>query len=75
MITTKDVKEEYRNAVDVWGKEETTDSKKLDIMFKLITVIIKIVLSNRGNSTRIMKKLGVELVAPRRRDEDGSRMD
>ena len=70
MITTKHVKEEYREAIKVMNDSGTNDNQLLKMILKLVIVLIKVALSNRTNTTMIMKKLGVELIQPKRKEED-----
>ena len=66
MITAKDVRKEIREAGDIVNDEKATVSDKIKALYKLITVALKVELSTRLNVVRIMEKLGVEKVEPRR---------
>ena len=68
-IKSQHVKDEYQKAVELWNKPETTDKQKLGILFKLITVLLKVVLSIRINTVLLMKKLGVALTTVKREED------
>ncbi len=68
MITSKDVREEIKNAEEVISKES---SQAIKALFKLITVVIKIALGNRTNTVKIMDKLEI----PRARQRKGEKVE
>lgn len=70
MITSKDVREEIKIARKIVEDEATTVGEKLKAVLKLIEVDIKVNLSTRVSLVKVMEKLGVEKVQPRRPRED-----
>ena len=69
MITSKAVREEMKNTRKVIDSDSKVDAK-LGAIYKLVEVTLKVALTNRVNVVKIMEKLGVELVKPRRPKED-----
>ena len=69
MITGKHVREELKEGAKKF-EEATTVEDRLAVIFKLVTVVIKVALSTRDNTTSIMNKTGAERRPSRRRDEN-----
>lgn len=69
MITAKDVRAEMKEASEVIESTETDVTKKIQALFKFLTVVAKVVLGTRLNVVRVMDKLGVEKVKPTTKDE------
>ena len=69
MITSKDVREEIRIAREVLDSDVEVE-KKLKAILKLVEVDIKVGLSTRISLVRVMEKLGVEKIQPRRPKDD-----
>lgn len=65
VITGKDARQELRDGMKRF-KEVKSVEEKVNIIFKLITVIVKIVLATRGNTVQLMKERGIELNKPER---------
>ena len=72
MITAKHVKVEMKKAKEVFANPNATTEQKLEAIFKLQTVALKLGVSNRLNVVRIMEKLEIPKVEPTRRPEEGS---
>ena len=69
MITSRDVREEMKNTKTVVESDAKADDK-LKAIYKLVEVTLKVVLTTRVNVVKVMEKLGVELVKPRRPREN-----
>lgn len=68
MIRGDHARQELREGVKKF--EEAKDVKEqVAIMFKLVTVILKVVLSTRLNTSKIMDTVGAEKVVPKKREE------
>ena len=70
MITSRDVREEIKIARKIVEDEATTVAEKLKAVLKLVEVDIKVGLSTRVSLVRVMEKLGVEKVQPRKPREN-----
>jgi len=68
MIRGDHARQELRNAVKAFESVKTVD-EKVAIIFKLVTVLLKIDLSTRSNTSLIMKGLKIEPVAPKGKNE------
>ena len=66
MITRKHVAEEMRNTEKVIKDDKASVNDKLSAIYKMVSVVCKVVLSVRVNSIALMKNANVKLVAPRR---------
>ena len=65
MITSKHVREEIAIAKKT-VESDATVADKLKAVYKLVEVGLKIALDTRANTVKVMEKLGVEKVQPRR---------
>lgn len=72
MITSKDVREEIKIAREVLDSDVEV-GKKLKAVLKLVEVDIKVGLSTRVSLVKVMEKLGVEKVQPRRPRENAEK--
>lgn len=68
MIRAKHVRDELREGLEKFENAKSVE-EKVNVIFKLITVTIKLILSTRVNTSLIMKKVGAEPLPSRRRDE------
>ena len=64
MIRTDHVKQEIEKAEKILQKAEPS----LQAIFKLVTVVIKIVLNNRRNTAKIMENLKIEADKPTKKE-------
>lgn len=62
MITGKDVRVELNKAKKVYKNPEATEKERIEALYNLVQVVVKIVVGNRKNTARIMEKLGIEKV-------------
>ena len=62
MITSKDIELELNQAEKIIKDPGTDVNAKINVLWKLLTVSIKVLVNIRSNSALIMKKLGVELI-------------
>ena len=69
MITSKDVRVELRLAKEIVDDPEAKMEDKIKALLKIQEVSIKIALSTRVSLVKVMEKLGVEKVKPRKREE------
>lgn len=74
MITSKDVRQEIKDARTVIESDAST-ADKLKVLFKLVEVGIKIVLGTRVNVVKVMEKLEVEKVQPRKPRENAEKTE
>ena len=66
MITRKDVGVELKNAEAIINDEGANVNAKFKAIHKLITVVIKIVLNNRSNTSLIMDTVGAKRIVSER---------
>ena len=66
MITAKHVKEEIRDNMKVIEDVNSEVKSILKAIAKLIVVVLKVGLSNRLNTVKLMEKLGVDKVVPQK---------
>ena len=69
MITSKDAKQEVRDARKVIESDAIV-AEKIKSLYKVIEVTFKVALTTRVNVVKVMEKLGVEMVKPRRPKDD-----
>ena len=74
MITSKHVREEIKIAQKI-VESDATVADKLKAVYKLVEVGLKIALDTRGNTVRVMEKLKVEKVQPRRPRENAEKSE
>lgn len=74
MITSKDVREEMKKTRTVVESDAKADDK-LKAIYKLVEVTLKVSLTTRVNVVKVMEKLGVELVKPRRPRENAEKSE
>ena len=72
MITGKHVREEVDATGKVMADPKASVSEKLEAVYKLLTVVLKVDLSIRTNTKLIMEKTGAKPLPPRRRSESNS---
>ncbi len=70
MITGKHVREELDATGKVIADPKATVSEKLDAVYKLLTVVLKVDMSIRTNTKLIMEKTGAKPLPPRTRNEE-----
>ena len=70
MITGKHVREELDATGKVIADPKATVEDKLQAIYKLLTVVLKVDLSIRTNTKLIMDKTGAKPLPPRRRSEE-----
>ena len=68
MITGRHVREELKEGAKKFEEAKTVE-EKIAVVYKLITVAIKVALTTRDNTSSIMDKVGAEKRPSRRRDE------
>ena len=64
MITSKDIKSEVENAEKIIKDPKVDVNTKIGVLFTLNTVLIKILVNVRTNTSLIMKHLGIEMMKP-----------
>ncbi len=64
MITSKDIKTEVENAEKIIKDPKADVNSKIGVLFTLNTVMIKIMVNIRTNTSLIMKHLGIEMMKP-----------
>ena len=69
MITSKDARQEMKDTRKVVESDAKVDAK-IKAIYKLVEVTLKVVLTTRVNIVKVMEKLGVEKIKPRRPKED-----
>ena len=69
MITSKDVRVELKAAKAIVDDPEAKEIDKIKALLKIMEVSIKIALSTRVSLVKVMEKLGVQKVKPRKREE------
>lgn len=74
MITSKDIREEMKNTRKVVESDAKVDAK-LGAIYKLVEVTLKVALDTRGNTVKVMEKLGVEKVQPRRPKDNAEKTE
>jgi len=74
MIRGDHARQELRDAVKAFETAKTVE-EKLAIVFKLVTVLLKIELSTRSNTSLIMKGLKIEPVVPKGKDEPPTKVE
>jgi len=62
MITSKDIKSEVENAEKIIKDPKVDVNTKIGVLFTLNTVLIKILVNVRTNTSLIMKHLGISLI-------------
>ena len=72
MITSKDARQEMKDTRKVVESDAKADAK-LRAIYKLVEVTLKVVLTTRVNVVKVMEKLGVEMVKPRRPKENAEK--
>ena len=72
MITSKHVRDEMKNTKTVVESDAKVDAK-LKAIYKLVEVTLKVVLTTRVNIVKVMEKLGVEKIKPRRPKENAEK--
>ena len=72
MITSKHVRDEMKNTRTVVESDAKVDAK-LRAIYKLVEVSLKVGLTTRVNVVKVMEKLGVELLKPRRPKDDAEK--
>lgn len=85
MITSSHVREEMKKTKKVVESVVASDAKvdekikvldaKLKAIYKLVEVTLKVALTTRGNVVKVMEKLGVELVKPRRTQDNAEKTE
>ena len=69
MITSKDVRVELKAAKVIVDDPNAKMEDKVKALLKIMEVSIKVALSTRVSLVKVMEKLGVEKVKPRKREE------
>lgn len=69
MITSKDINDELNNAQKIIKNPATDVNKKIDILYKLITIGIKLGVNIRSNLTIIMKHFKISLIERNNKNE------
>ena len=69
MITSKDVRVELKAAKEIVDDQETSIKEAMKALLKIMEVSIKVALSTRVSLVKVMEKLDVEKVKPRKREE------
>ena len=69
MIRAEHVREEMRNGKKVIEDPKATVEDRVNVCFKLITVLLKVVLSVRTNTKLIMDKVDAKPLPPRTRKD------
>ena len=69
MITGKHVREEMEATQKIIDDPKVQGPDKIKAVYKLITVVLKVVLSVRTNTKLIMDKIGAKPLPPRKRDD------
>jgi hypothetical protein len=69
MIRGDHVRQELKDGAKKFEEAKSVD-EKVDVIYKLVTVLVKLVLSVRVNTNLIMKKVGVEPITPKTKDVD-----
>ena len=75
MIRAEHVREEVQNAKKVIENPDSSVDDKLNVLFKLITVVLKVVLNVRTNTTLVMKELKVQPIDSKKRRTEGEGTD
>lgn len=70
MITKKDINQELNNAEKIIKDPKADVITKINVIYKLLEVVIKIVVNVRRNTTKIMEKLGVKLDEPQKKEAE-----
>lgn len=70
MITSKDAKKEMINGRKVVENRDSVVVYMCRVIYKIGEVILKVVLNNRENTVKIMKKLKIPLTEPRKKTEE-----
>ena len=70
MITGRHAKEEMIKARKVIEDKKTSVEQKLQALDKVVEVTLKVVLNIRTDVVKVMENLGIELVKPRKRDNE-----
>lgn len=69
MITGKDINQEVQDATKAIS--EATDAVALSkVIGKVVLLILRVVKGMRANQVAIMKKVGVEMRPPRRKEDE-----
>lgn len=74
MITSKDVRLEMKEGRKV-VESDAPVVDKLKAIYKLAEVGLKVALDTRANTVKVMEKLGVEKVKPRKPKDDGQKTE
>jgi len=70
MITGKDARFELDATGKIFADPKATVEDKLQAIYKLLTVVLKMDVSIRTNTKLIMDKTGAKPLPPRRRSEE-----
>jgi len=69
MITREDINEEMATAEKIIKDPKIKVDEKIVSLFKLLTIVIKLALNVRTNTTLIMDKVGAEKITPKKPED------
>jgi hypothetical protein len=72
MITDRDVKFEVKKAGDIILNDNIDTNTKIKLLYKLLQVTLKVLTGMRLNTVRIMEKLEIPKIEPRKRENENA---
>lgn len=78
MITSKDARYEMSQTKKVINNDNASVVDKIKATYKLVSVLLKVVLTNRRNVVKVMEKLEVEkdvVIVPQKTDTTDEKTD
>jgi len=70
MLRNKHIKEELKQAEDVFKNPDSTLEVRIYAIYRLLQVNLKVTSNNRVNNVRIMEKLEIPLIVPEQRTRE-----